>query len=196
MSSRCYIYTVAGSSASQKWPHIDSRPSIDQNAVSEGTLGRAASWLKHCIENHPDCGAVEEVELPTRLIKLGDSGGNPQLVITCGMRGKYATLSHCWGSPGSPRPLTTTGPTLDARMAGVSFNDLPRTFQDAIAVTRGLGLNYLWIDSLCIIQESREDWTKESQEMQNVYANAVFNISADSASDSSMGLGRTGDLNL
>ncbi|KAH7417832.1 heterokaryon incompatibility protein-domain-containing protein [Cadophora sp. MPI-SDFR-AT-0126] len=80
-------------------------------------------------------------------------------------------------------------------MDGISFNSLPRTFQDAIVVTRRLGLTYLWIDSLCIIQDSMEDWEKESKEMQNVYANAVINISADSAGDSSMGLGRTGNLN-
>ncbi|KAH9206810.1 hypothetical protein DL95DRAFT_469256 [Leptodontidium sp. 2 PMI_412] len=141
--SRCHIHTVAGSPASLKWPQIGSRASIDQNAVSEETLDRASSWLRDCIEKHPDCGAVEEVELPTRLIKLGSNNDNVQLVITQGMQGKYATLSHCWGPPGRPRPLTTTGPTINERMAGVSFHDLPQTFQDAIVVTRGLGLNYL-----------------------------------------------------
>ncbi|KAK0124819.1 hypothetical protein ONS96_008700 [Cadophora gregata f. sp. sojae] len=195
-SARCHIYTVPGTSACRKWPQIGSRSqgSIDQNAVSEETLSRACSWLKECTEHHLDCDTVREVELPTRLIKVGGTDKKPRLVITRDMRGKYATLSHCWGAEGRPRPLTTTKETLDERIAGISFDDLPRTFRDAIVVTRALGLTYLWIDSLCIIQDSREYWEKECKEMHSIYANAVINISADSATDSSMGLGRTGDL--
>jgi Heterokaryon incompatibility protein (HET) len=66
--------------------------------------------------------------------------------------------------------------------------DVPKTFEDAIVVTRKLHVQYLWIDSLCIIQDDPEDWGTESLLMDQVYKNALLNIAATAASDSSGGL--------
>ncbi|KAG4428087.1 hypothetical protein IFR05_016431, partial [Cadophora sp. M221] len=96
-----------------------------------------------------------------------------------------ATLSHCWGQA---KGLSTTKSTLDQHVQGIMFQDLPKSFQDAVTVSRSLGLPYLWIDSLCIIQDSKSDWERESQCMQDVYAHAILNISADAAKDSTVGI--------
>lgn len=101
------------------------------------------------------------------------------------MKGRYATLSHCWGLSS---PLTTTLATLETRKSGIALQELPLTFQHAVIVARQLEIPFLWIDSLCIIQDSTQDWLNESVRMQEVYTNALLNISADDASDSTKGM--------
>lgn len=89
------------------------------------------------------------------------------------------TLSHCWGSS---RPLTTTKSTLKEREQLISMESLPPTFRDAVIITRNLGFKYLWIDSLCILQDSVEDWQIESSRMQGVYKQSFLTINAAGAS--------------
>jgi hypothetical protein len=85
------------------------------------------------------------------------------------------------------RLLTTETGTILQRTAGIDFLTLPKTFQDAVIITRRLGLRYLWIDSLCIIQDSISDWEEESSSMGQYYRNAQFTIAAAGAHDSSVG---------
>lgn len=93
---------------------------------------------------------------------------------------RYVTLSHCWGK----LPFTTlTRARLEAFSRSVTENELCKTFQDAIAITRRLGFEYIWIDSLCIIQDDKEDWNHESTSMSQVYGNSSLNIAAASAWD-------------
>ena len=75
-------------------------------------------------------------------------------------------------------------------IAGIPSSELPQTFQDAISVTRRLQIRYLWIDSLCILQDSSEDWDHESAQMHHVYGNAYVTLAADDSRDSSEGLFR------
>ena len=75
-------------------------------------------------------------------------------------------------------------------MAGIPSSELPQTFQDAISVTRRLQIRYLWIDSLCILQDSPEDWDHESAQMHLVYGNAYVTLAADDSRNSSEGLFR------
>lgn len=60
---------------------------------------------------------------------------------------------------------------------------LSSTFRDAMAFTHSMGLEYIWIDSLCILQDSDDDWRYESMRMSNVYQNGLFNVAATAASD-------------
>ncbi|CVL02562.1 uncharacterized protein FMAN_00066 [Fusarium mangiferae] len=83
--------------------------------------------------------------------------------------------------------LKTTRTSLHAHMSGILVADLPKTFRDAVAVSRYLDIPYLWIDSLCIIQGDTEDWVRESSRMTNVYSNAYLVIAANQASDSAGG---------
>jgi hypothetical protein len=78
--------------------------------------------------------------------------------------------------------------TLKARINGITLSEMPKTFQQGVRVTRLLGFQYLWIDSLCIIQDWKEDWDLEFSRMQEVYENATLNIAADFARDSTEGL--------
>jgi hypothetical protein len=123
--------------------------------------------------------------LPTRVIDIGSKGGNIKLYETTGEKGDYAALSHCWGQ--SANPVITTSKNLPERMASIKFNDLPKTFQDAVTITRHLEVPYLWIDSLCIIQDSAEDWAKEAMKMSSVYTDALVTIAADGSEDSKGG---------
>lgn len=109
-----------------------------------------------------------------------------RLVETMAARGQYAALSHCWGPP-SKRPLTTTRGTLQCRLKDISFESLTKTFQDAVTVTRARGLRYLWIDSLCIIQDENSDWLNEASHMGSIYKKSQLTIAAAGASEGSFG---------
>ena len=86
---------------------------------------------------------------------------------------KYATLSHRWGSG---RFLCLTGSNLGSLRTGMLLSVLSPTFQHAVAVTKQLGIRYLWIDSLCIVQDSKEDWRSESARMSSVYNHSTLTI--------------------
>lgn len=70
---------------------------------------------------------------------------------------------------------------------GVPTLSLPKTFQDAITVTRKLGFQYLWIDSLCILQDDLEDWEIEASKMASIYENAIVTIAAGRANNDNEG---------
>lgn len=143
-----------------------------------------ADWLRDCIDNHKQCTQAQS-PLPTRVIAVGVDGEEPFLYETNGEEAAYIALSHCWGKH---QPLTTKKGTLQQRKKRIPLVDVPQTFQDAILVTRKLGIRYLWIDSLCIIQDDDGDWAREAARMCSVYQNATLTISADAARDGTQGL--------
>ncbi|TVY41898.1 hypothetical protein LSUB1_G002548 [Lachnellula subtilissima] len=95
----------------------------------------------------------------------------------------YLALSHCWGKE---RIFTLTDDNVSELKVAIPFDKLPTNFKDAIKITANLGYEYIWIDSLCILQGNKYDWAKESAQMGRIYANAVCTISA-TASDSAGG---------
>ncbi|KIW05752.1 uncharacterized protein PV09_03608 [Verruconis gallopava] len=114
---------------------------------------------------------------------------------------RYATLSHCWGKPHSVKGQLKLTEENEARFkdAGIELRELPKTFRDAVLVASRLeGVEYLWIDSLCIKQRptdgtsdnkaSERDWLEQSREMDRIYRYAYLNISATIAIDSDQGL--------
>ncbi|KEZ45316.1 hypothetical protein SAPIO_CDS2120 [Scedosporium apiospermum] len=109
----------------------------------------------------------------------GCSGFCAEFFESSGHRYEYKT-NHVWGVF---RPLLTEKATLAERLSGILTSDMPKTFQDAVMLTRLLGVQYLWIDSLCIIQDDATDWEIESANMAKVYSNALLVISADDAKD-------------
>ena len=100
----------------------------------------------------------------------------------------YMTLSHCWGERDGPRPPRLTDANFGSMRNHIPTEALPRTFKDAIQLTRSLGVSYLWIDSLCIIQDSMEDWRRESRLMDKVYRFSACNIMAEAAINCDGGL--------
>ncbi|KAK2756556.1 hypothetical protein FQN54_005449 [Arachnomyces sp. PD_36] len=160
--------------------------------TEDGTVPDAAfemikHWLNHCVAQHQSCRIAGPSQLPSRVLDVGDEASNtdPRLVITDGRPGRYVTLSHRWGKAALPK---TTKKTLEKHSKGICLPNLPKTYQDAVLVARRLGIQYLWIDSLCILQDDRSDWERESARMADVYRKSVCNLAADGAYDGSVGL--------
>ncbi len=153
--------------------------------TAQPALGLIQRWITECTEKHETC-SPGVTPLPTRVLDLGD--GSPSAAIrlweTEGAHGRYATLSHCWGGL---EPLMTTRETLEERKAGIRLGDMPKTFQDAVMITRLLGVRYLWIDSLCICQHDSADWEHEGSRMEDVYSNSYVTIAAAGAPNGTVG---------
>lgn len=131
--------------------------------------------LETCVNTHKTCNYKEGI-LPTRVIDVGSDTQSPFLYITNQETGRYVTLSHCWGGSS---PITTTLATIEERTMGIMVDTLPKTFHDAVLITRSLGVRYMWIDSLCIIQDSWEDWEREALNMSAIYENGYVMIAAE-----------------
>lgn len=100
---------------------------------------------------------------------------------------KYAAFTHCWG-PEMPEAGMTKQENLESHKHKIDFSNLPKSFRDAILVAKSLGIRYIWIDSLCIIQNSIDDWEFESAQMGLVYSYAWCTIAASSAKNCHEGM--------
>ncbi|KAH9215384.1 hypothetical protein DL95DRAFT_298875, partial [Leptodontidium sp. 2 PMI_412] len=113
------------------------------------------SWMDECLVGHGHfCPSSVISSLPTRVIDVGNAETPPKVVITNGDSGRWLALSHCWGT--NVRFVLESSNLL-ARQQSLSLEDMPSTFSDAIQATRRLGYKYLWVDSLCVIQDSHDD---------------------------------------
>ncbi|KAH9228212.1 hypothetical protein K456DRAFT_1774835 [Colletotrichum gloeosporioides 23] len=162
-------------------------PDIEESTGSSQTLDLAYSWFRECTSRQTrKCKAhpgQTEGWLPSRLIDIGSHGDTQwKLLITStdailSESLLYLTLSYRWGDDVQHELLTS----------------LPKTFQDTVIVARRLGIRYIWIDCLCIIQDSRDDWEAEAPEMRHVYASAACNIATSASDDADGGLFRSRD---
>lgn len=152
-------------------------------------LSFARAALDQCLRKHGDCGqspGVDDPELPTRVLDLGLDDDDDSVIKLLepmpGTRARYAALSHCWGA-GAKR-LEAKQASLEHLKSSVPWTDLSPTFQDATTVARCLGIRYLWVDSLCIVQDSAADWEVESSRMASVYRSATVTVAAVSSASS------------
>lgn len=113
--------------------------------------------------------------LPSRVIDTSadESHTTVKLRDTRGESGTYAALSYCWGHCSQ---RTTTKSTLQEHLRGIQVSTLPATIQDAIRLCRSLDIPYLWVDSLCIIQDDSDDWHHEAAEMAAIYGRSALTI--------------------
>lgn len=144
----------------------------------------AKKWLAECSDTHTLCNKRHSEEMPTRLLKVDMECVRLVLTKELGTIPHYATLSHCWGRL---EFLKLTQDTVQSLMTRVPTEKLPKSFQDAIVATKRLGLDYLWIDCLCIIQDSEDDWVVEAGSMASVYKNSTVTIAAAAAYDGTVG---------
>lgn len=160
--------------------------SVELDPSSPASFVKVDQWLRDCEQNHEGCNFPANPPLPTRVIHVGSCSGlqHPHLHAAKGQFGRYIALSHVWGKTAT---LTTTIETLKERMQCILLSEMPKSFRDAVIVTRRLGIQYLWIDSLCILQDSATDWENEAVKMDEVYKNSVLTISASSATNSHVG---------
>jgi hypothetical protein len=144
-------------------------------------------WVKQCLTNcldtHEVCHQDFDVKwLPTRLIDIGDTHSTTvKLIFSESLSSshhnapRYVTLSHKWGSS---EFIGLRSNNLEVLKIGIGRESLPKTFLDAMQVCRTLGVRYIWIDSLCVVQDSVTDWQRESSMMDRVYRTGICNITA------------------
>ncbi|KAH7092292.1 heterokaryon incompatibility protein-domain-containing protein [Paraphoma chrysanthemicola] len=130
----------------------------------------------------------QETPLPRRLLDLScfsDTVRQIQLCISSpNDQGRYAALSYCWGYS---QPVVTTHENLSQYLLAIQFDSLPQTLQDAVKTTKAIGLSYLWIDALCIIQDSELDKQREIANMAKIYQNASCTLVAACTTSSAEG---------
>jgi len=177
---------------------------IPLHGTSEEVFDTARRWMKSCAETHTRCRQIQGSSLacprlPTRVIDVGlhcqddkELYGVPYCRLhttsASGEYARFAVLTHCWG--GNIK-FVTTRKTLGDRGQRIDIGELPQNFQDAIIITRRLGLRYLWIDALCIIQDDEDDWNHEASRMADIFSTATITISALDAAHSEAGILRS-----
>ncbi len=153
---------------------------VPQRLTWENAARRLDGWLRCCTESHEKCREVlspASSRMPERVLDI--SGDMLRLVEQPYPPSPYVTLSHCWGDPKHAElPPQTTHATLASRKEFILPSDLSPLFRDAIQLCRTVGYNYLWIDSLCIVQDDTADWAAQARAMAAIYENAQFNIAA------------------
>jgi len=184
------FFTAAGALAA----HASFGPGATIGAAPSAAQAAAQvrAWVDECGRWHPRCGAAGGAALPSRVLNVARR--RPALEMPAEEAGRrraapYVALSHRWGTmtEGGTAPLTTTRATVQRRVEGIALALLPQTFRDAVAVTRELGIEYLWIDSLCIVQDDEEDWAREASRLGEIFEGAVVVLSATAAEDGSVG---------
>lgn len=148
------------------------------------------SWLQNCCQTHKYCCLDQDPAYrPPRLLHITPSGVRLVDGRQCPEGSGWTTLSHCWGR--NPTFLRLTASNLSSFQEGIPMRDLPRTFHDAVVLCECIGSQFLWIDSLCILQAgdgSKQDWLHHTNAMRAIYRNAQLNIAAEWAESSSAGL--------
>jgi hypothetical protein len=131
------------------WNSLKPTASISMDTGSTEALDNLTSWIQDCKDTHGPCNHLSKSsQLPTRVIEILGPG-KIRLWETSGEEGSYTCLSYCWGST---EFIKTTRTTLSKHLKNIPWHHLPKTFQDAIDLTSRLGIKYIWIDSLCILQ--------------------------------------------
>lgn len=168
---------------------VPSWPSLGGSYLSSDHLGSDESlqFIRECLNEcascskttHQACYQSKKRLLPKRVLDVRSDV--LKLVNGEGQFGEYCSLSYRWGSSGHTFQMTKAN--MDKLMKGFDLLGMPRLLQDAIEITRRLGITYLWIDALCIIQGDQKDWETEAPKMGLYYKQAVITIAAASAQD-------------
>ncbi|ETS86078.1 hypothetical protein PFICI_04103 [Pestalotiopsis fici W106-1] len=162
----------------------ESQPYDTQGSGSDRSLAMAQAWMQRCEDEHSSCRRAEHGMLPTRVIDVGSNDTPPRIYVSNRERVPYAVLSYCWGANQNILLLTTN---VNAYTECIPVESLPRTIADAVIITRKMKLRYLWVDALCILQNSEEDLAHELSYMGDIYANALFTIAAKDSNASTDG---------
>lgn len=189
------------------WDRSNRTSQLNSSTGSTSSWSQIESWIDICHRTHPKCrkptfedNDSQPREYPTRLLDIGDDSDPEGPLRLClpkeaAIRGDYVTLSHCWGTE---LVISLTSDNYDSFLRRIEFDQLPQSFRDTVVVARKLRVRYLWIDSLCIIQQgpgAKEDWLRESALMGQVYRNAFLNIGATGVTDGRGGCFQQRDYN-
>ncbi|KAF4632651.1 hypothetical protein G7Y89_g5472 [Cudoniella acicularis] len=160
---------------------FDRRP-LRISVTNRQMIEASKRLLDDCVTNHSStCPSEPKVLLPSRVIDVNSDANQEGLslhICAPDERGCYAALSYCWGYP--PPLFVTTRSTLED-LSKIDWSQLPPTIKDAVTVTRGLGIRFLWVDALCIVQDDEADKTEQIKVMGRIYKTAAVTIAAASA---------------
>lgn len=184
-----------GSKGLPKHPSLAAQPQRMLETGSATSLAWAEAHIDNCLNTHA-CHDFRSKDrtLPTRLIEIprDPEKGGIRLRESSDLRQdtKYAALSYCWGT--TKPPCLTTSHNLAENLQEIRWSSFPKTFQDAALFSKKLGIGYIWVDSVCIIQgddaNAKADWSRESAHMYKYYSNAHVTLAAACSSDCSGGL--------
>lgn len=157
-----------------------------KNTGASASIAQIKQWLDQC-----KCSDMTGDFLPERLLDVGINQSDKVKVVEkkdVPPGSQYIALSHCWGKTPSTCKLLSSN--VEDFMLGLALEDLPKTFQQSCLVARALGIQYIWIDSVCIMQDSTEDWERNAALMWEVYAKAFCTLAATASESSHQGLFR------
>jgi hypothetical protein len=158
-----------------------------RDPISEESLAWVQSHVDQCLENHEKCAKASEPLLPSRVLCISRTPEGPLHVClqeSRSSRGRYVCLSHRWG--GSDKGMLTTE-SYNVMLKDIPWTEIPKTFQDVIQFVFAIGVQYLWIDTYCIIQGDESDWLRESKRMATIYQSAYITIAATIAQNNESG---------
>lgn len=144
----------------------------------------AASWLSLITKS-----SVTKILYNHRLVDVTpiNNAGDVSLSVQERTQARqHVALSYCRGSTIPDCRLLSSTP--ESSKTRIAWKAVPRTLQEAIAFTRRLGLRYLWIDALCVIQDNADDWAREAALMSDVYQNSYLTLAGLHSSENTNGL--------
>jgi hypothetical protein len=181
--------TVSDDPAARIITNRRSRPEKSGKAM----LSQAQEWIKTCDSHHKEpgmrCGAYEDADLPPRVVEISQPSSGvleARLIEPRMQRSRYVALSYCWGAQ-SNQPLTTQRSNYEQHCNKLPIERCAQTIQDAITNTAALGFRYLWVDALCIIQDSDKDKDFQISHMGSIFENASITLVAAYGEDASDG---------
>lgn len=164
--------------------------SVDPHRIDVSQLQQ---WLADCEENHSgDCDQIFAFHPAKTTPSLTLIDIQQSCLVIPETPVQYVALSYVWGEIGGT--LTTTTHNVNYLSTSGSLeapeikSRIPRTILDAITMTRIMGLNYFWVDRLCIVQDNSRHFNEQLQQMASIYSNASFTIIAADGQDANHGL--------
>ncbi|KAJ4289282.1 hypothetical protein N0V88_007033 [Collariella sp. IMI 366227] len=168
--------------------HIGSGTDVSSHPGSPPCFKFIKDHLTTCLTTHTCSKDGPLPLLPDRVLWVeAPLASRIQLVEPRDIRAKYVALSYCWGPTGPETYLTNRG-TFESRKSGIRYQDLPPLFRDVVDCARGLGMEYVWIDRLCIIQGDAEDFRVQAGKMSEIYGAATLTLAAAAAGSEMEGI--------
>ncbi|KAB8226925.1 HET domain-containing protein [Aspergillus alliaceus] len=171
--SKFHIFAVAGTP--NPWPVLFKAPSSPKFALTDERQACFNYWIQNCRENHPSCQRPRF--MPKRLVDVGLGNRGMCLVEDVHPACQYVALSHCWEFS-EAATVQTTKRNLEETKAYISYMSLSKTFRDAVDICKWLDVPYLWVDSICIVQDDPGDWIDQATAMGSIYEGAYVTIAA------------------
>ncbi|GES62596.1 hypothetical protein ATEIFO6365_0005073700 [Aspergillus terreus] len=178
VQSRRGLVPILGVSVREGKCHwLTSNNSAASPEVSVDRLAEVQHWMTSCRSRHSACKSRRQLDPPMRVLDLGTVDHTQARIRLCEPKisgEPYGTLSHCWIFHDGI--TTTKGRLREYTTLGIELLQLPQSVQVAIHVLRYLGIRYLWVDALCIIQDDDEDWKSQAARIAEIYENSELTI--------------------